>query len=84
MAHHMAMDGDGVKRGMQEHMRQQIATIIKHTAVPAPWPIAIESPLFNGGHRTSGTSVSSRHYMTNPVEGVHLQVPRRVRVDCPA
>eukprot|EP00892_Ulva_mutabilis_P012033 jgi/Ulvmu1/9201/UM005_0301.1 len=52
-----------------EHLRHQIDIIIKHTAVPAPWPIAIDSPLFDTAHRMSDTSVSSRHYMAHTADG---------------
>lgn len=55
---------------MQEHLRQQISTVIKHTGVPAPWPLAIESPLFDApGRAGSVSSISSRHYRMNPSGG---------------
>ena len=44
--------------------------MIKHTAVPEPWPMAFQSPLFDAPARCgSVSSISSRHYRVGPSDG---------------
>ena len=55
---------------MQDHVQQQLATIIKHTHVAAPWP-QVPLAMATGGVRMPGSSatsvsdISSRHLIAS-------------------